>query len=43
LHASDGYSSDITLADAANASVLVAFKRDGQALAEHLRLVIPGK
>lgn len=43
FHASDGYTTDLTLKDAARQDVIVAFEKDGAPLKEKTRLVVPGK
>lgn len=40
--ASDGYSTDLTLQDAARQDVIIAFEKDGAPLDEKTRLVVPG-
>lgn len=41
--ASDGFSTDLTVASASSADVIVAYEKDGKPLSETLRLVVPGK
>jgi DMSO/TMAO reductase YedYZ molybdopterin-dependent catalytic subunit len=43
FHAIDGYSTDLTVDTAKRGDVIVAYEKDGRALAETLRLVVPGK
>ena len=42
FHASDGYTTDLTLPDAMRKDVIIAFEMDGVALKEKTRLVVPG-
>ena len=41
--ASDGYKTDLTISQALNSHIIVAFRRDDSLLSERLRLVVPGK
>ena len=41
--AGDGYSTDLTVETAMREDVIVAYEKDGVALSEQLRLVVPGK
>jgi hypothetical protein len=41
--ASDGFSTDLTIASASSSDVIVAYEKDGKPLSETLRLVVPGK
>lgn len=43
FHASDGYTTDLTLQDAARQDVIIAFEKDGAQLQEKTKLVVPGK
>ena len=43
FYAGDGYSTDLTVETALREDVIVAYEKDGVALSEHLRLVVPGK
>lgn len=42
FHASDGYTTDLTMQNAARPDVIVAFEKDGVPLKEKTRLVVPG-
>jgi DMSO/TMAO reductase YedYZ molybdopterin-dependent catalytic subunit len=42
FHAPGGYTTDLTLQDAARQDVIVAFEKDGAPLKEKTRLVVPG-
>jgi DMSO/TMAO reductase YedYZ molybdopterin-dependent catalytic subunit len=42
FHASDGYTTDLTLQMAARQDVIIAFEKDGVPLKEKTRLVVPG-
>jgi len=42
FHSSDGYSTDLTLEQAARDDVMIAFEKDGANLTEITRLVVPG-
>jgi hypothetical protein len=41
--ATDGFSTDLTIVDAENETVIIAYEKDGAPLSEKLRLVVPGK
>lgn len=41
--ADDGYCTDLTVADAMRDDVIVAYLKDGSAIAENTKLVVPGK
>ena len=43
FHASDGYSTDLTVEDAKREDIILAYEKDGVPLEETLRLVVPGK
>ena len=43
FYASDGYSTDLDLQTANKQDVILAYQKDGESLAETLRLVVPGK
>lgn len=43
FYASDGYKTDLTISQALNDNIIVAFRRDDSLLSERLRLVVPGK
>jgi len=43
FHASDGYSTDLTLETARREDIILAYEKDGIPLEETLRLVVPGK
>lgn len=43
FYASDGYTTDLTLEEALNGDVLIAYAKDGNPLMEKLRLVVPGR
>jgi DMSO/TMAO reductase YedYZ molybdopterin-dependent catalytic subunit len=42
FHASDGYTTDLSLQQAARQDVIIAFEKDGAPLTEKTRLVVPG-
>lgn len=42
FHAPDGYTTDLTLQDAARQDVIIAFEKDGVPLKEKTRLIVPG-
>lgn len=42
FHATDGYTTDLTLQEAARQDVIIAFEKDGVPLKEKTRLVVPG-
>lgn len=42
FHASDGYTTDLTLQQAARQDIIIAFDKDGVPLKEKTRLVVPG-
>jgi DMSO/TMAO reductase YedYZ molybdopterin-dependent catalytic subunit len=42
FHASDGYSSDLTIDVAKGDNIILAYAKDGEPLTENLRLVVPG-
>jgi DMSO/TMAO reductase YedYZ molybdopterin-dependent catalytic subunit len=43
FHATDSYSTDLTVDTAEHGDVIIAYEKDGQALSETLRLVVLGK
>jgi hypothetical protein len=43
FYAADGYSTDLDLQTANKQDVILAYQKDGESLAETLRLVVPGK
>jgi DMSO/TMAO reductase YedYZ molybdopterin-dependent catalytic subunit len=43
LYADDGYTTDLALTTAMRDDIILAYERDGEPLAENLRLVVPGK
>jgi DMSO/TMAO reductase YedYZ molybdopterin-dependent catalytic subunit len=43
FHASDGFSTDLTLAAATRDDIVVAYNLNGQPLPEAIRLVVPGR
>jgi DMSO/TMAO reductase YedYZ molybdopterin-dependent catalytic subunit len=43
FYASDGYSTDLTIETAKREDIILAYEKDGVALSEKLRLVVPGK
>jgi DMSO/TMAO reductase YedYZ molybdopterin-dependent catalytic subunit len=43
LYADDGFSTDLTVTTAMRDDIILAYERDGEPLAENLRLVVPGK
>ncbi len=43
FYASDGFSTDLTLESANDDTIIVAYEKDGQALSEKSRLVVPGR
>jgi DMSO/TMAO reductase YedYZ molybdopterin-dependent catalytic subunit len=43
FYADDGYSTDLTITTAMREDIILAYERDGMALSEGLRLVVPGK
>jgi len=43
FHASDGYSTDLTVETARREDIILAYEKDGVPLEETLRLVVPGK
>jgi DMSO/TMAO reductase YedYZ molybdopterin-dependent catalytic subunit len=43
FYASDGYSTDLLVETAGREDVILAYEKDGVALSEQLRLVVPGK
>ncbi len=43
FYALDGYSTDLTISDAMNENVIIAYEKDSVPLPEELRLVVPGK
>jgi DMSO/TMAO reductase YedYZ molybdopterin-dependent catalytic subunit len=42
FHATDGYTTDLSLQDAARNDVIIAFEKDGAPMKEKSRLVVPG-
>ena len=42
LYAADGYSTDLSLVQAMNEDIIIAYEKDGEELPETLRLVAPG-
>jgi len=42
FHATDGYTTDLTLQDAARKDVIIAFEKDGAPMKEKSKLVVPG-
>jgi len=43
FYAEDGFATDLTVTTAMREDVILAYERDGEPLAEKLRLVVPGK
>jgi hypothetical protein len=43
FYADDGFSTDLTVTTAMRDDIILAYERDGEPLAENLRLVVPGK
>lgn len=43
FYANDGFTTDLSLTTASREDIIVAFQKDGTALPEKLRLVVPGK
>jgi hypothetical protein len=43
LYASDGFTSDLSLSTAMRDDVILAYEKDGQPLAQTVRMVVPGK
>jgi DMSO/TMAO reductase YedYZ molybdopterin-dependent catalytic subunit len=43
FYADDGYSTDLTVQDAMNKNIIIAYELNGEPLAEGLRLVVPGR
>jgi DMSO/TMAO reductase YedYZ molybdopterin-dependent catalytic subunit len=43
FYADDGYTTDLTIQDALNESIIIAYELNGKPLAEGLRLVVPGR
>jgi DMSO/TMAO reductase YedYZ molybdopterin-dependent catalytic subunit len=43
FYADDGYTTDLTLQDAMNENIIIAYELNGKSLAEGLRLVVPGR
>lgn len=43
FHASDGFSTDLTIASAKSDNILVAYEKDGAPINETLRLIVPGR
>jgi len=42
FHATDGYTTDLTLQEAARQDIIIAFEKDGAPLKEKTKLVVPG-
>jgi DMSO/TMAO reductase YedYZ molybdopterin-dependent catalytic subunit len=43
FHAGDGYTTDLTIQDAMNENIIIAYELNGKPLAEGLRLVVPSR
>ena len=43
FYAEDGFSTDLTVTEAMQENIILAYEKDGRPLPENLRLVVPGK